>query len=70
MSGKPVDLTVYRAEHKDRCQFCGEEEHAGVLACGRIAWVTLYDDGSQMDVYFRPLNDEEDGPEDEPPGAA
>ena len=82
MEGGPVDLSLVRSQKKKDgeeeeskfCEFCGDEKHEQPLQCPRIAAVTKYSDGSQIDIYFTmdfyapEFEIEKD--DDEPDGAA
>ena len=46
-----TDLEVIRGEKKEKCLYCGEDEHPMPLACGRIAHITI-EDGQVVGISF------------------
>lgn len=45
-----VDLEAVRGQKKDKCEYCGEEEHASVFACPRIKSVTYDNENDTVTV--------------------
>ena len=46
-----VDMEVVRGEKKEKCLYCGKDEHTTPLACPRIAHVSI-EDGQISGISF------------------
>lgn len=55
-------LEVLRGGKKEPCPYCGNDAHSVPLACPRISYITIYDDGSEVDIHFWPEEGDPDLP--------
>ncbi len=46
-----VDMEVVRGERKEKCLYCGQDEHPQPLCCPRIARVEI-EDGNVSGITF------------------
>lgn len=46
-----VDMEVVRGDKKEKCLYCGQDEHPTPLACKRIAHISI-EDGEISGISF------------------
>lgn len=46
-----VDMEVIRGDKKEKCLYCGKDEHSQPLACPRIAHISI-EDGDITGISF------------------
>lgn len=45
-----VDLEQIRGQKKDKCEYCGEEEHEAIFACPRVKSITYDNENDTVTV--------------------